>query len=63
MSDWTHSICNTCWDERNPGRQAFRLREPDEEVCCFCGMPHASGIYMRYDPAKLSCVHTEGGQS
>lgn len=65
MSEWTHNICETCWNERNPDRLAYKVRQAPALVCCFCGAKHASGIYVRHDPKKLACVHTahvEGGQ-
>jgi hypothetical protein len=57
MSRWTHSICQDCWDKKNPDRQAFRLASVghDEEKCCYCGKPHTSGIYVREDPAQVPC--------
>jgi hypothetical protein len=59
LHGWTHSICDNCW----PG-YAETHESPDvpyrmigealvEENCCWCGQPHRSGIYVRYDPVKL----------
>jgi hypothetical protein len=65
-SQWRHSLCMGCWDERNPGCVAHALREEfrDEkpEKCCGCGRMHGSGIYLREDPALMQCkgVHEEG---
>ena len=57
MSSWTHAICSDCWDKREPGRPAPRLGEPGPaEICCFCGLPTASGIYVRDDPATVKCA-------
>jgi hypothetical protein len=59
MSKWNHSMCQRCWDEKNPDREAVKIREEyrDEtpETCCFCGRLHGSGIYVRHDPDSLSC--------
>ena len=56
---WNHSICETCWNARNPEREAIKLREEfrDErpDTCCFCGKLHGSGIYIRHEPAELLC--------
>lgn len=63
MSRFTHSICDTCWQERSPGVGADRLVEPKTERCCFCRVFHASGIYVSQDPAGLRCegVHADVG--
>lgn len=58
MSRWTHAICDTCWSARNGGRAPVHLREPDLEICCFCGGPTKRGIYVRHDPAELRCRGT-----
>ena len=55
MSRWTHSICESCWRKRELGRQPVRLKDPQLELCCFCGYTHASGIYVREDPTKTLC--------
>jgi len=65
MSDaWRHAICDRCWHDYGPPREPIRLREPEIEICCFCGNPTRSGIYFRYDPSATKfCahVHAEGG--
>lgn len=50
---WTQPLCDECWAERQPGRVAHRLVEPENEVCCWCGLATASGIYFRVDPATV----------
>lgn len=59
MSRWNHSICEKCWNTRNPEREPVKLREEfrDEkaEPCCYCGVMHCSGIYLRDDPSVLRC--------
>jgi hypothetical protein len=61
---WRHSICEACWNEKNPGREPVVVREEfrDEqaEMCCFCGRGHNSGIYVREDPAGLHCAGVYG---
>lgn len=48
--EWTHNICDDCWEERNPGRAPFKLDNRPPECCCFCNQIHRSGIYVRHDP-------------
>lgn len=55
MRRWTHLLCAACWDARNPTKRA---RDPDQgvdSVCCACGKPTSSGIYVRGDPAAFKC--------
>ena len=52
---WVHSICDTCWRARNGEREPVRIRAPESSPCCFCGERHASGIYVRHEPAGLYC--------
>lgn len=54
MSKWTHSICGSCWLEREGERPAVRAQNADD-VCCFCGTKTALGIYIRQDPATVKC--------
>lgn len=57
MSRWTHSICDRCYAEHEPGRDPVRIVEDDASVCCFCGKWNKDGIYYRFDPSKLKCEH------
>lgn len=63
MSGWTHSLCYTCWEELNPGRQAMAVRHSEEDEadhCCRCGKEHASGIWVRRAPGDFKeCAHKE----
>jgi hypothetical protein len=58
-----HSICDECWEKKNPGRQAVKLIESIRQVetCCYCSNKHRSGIYVRGDSADMPCngVHGE----
>lgn len=56
--EWTHSMCEDCWNKRNPQRRAVKMIKGDNEHCCFCGIAHHSGIYVRYNPAseELKCL-------
>jgi len=61
MSKWTHAICQDCWDEQNPDRQAVRVVLGELERCCYCLEDTASGIYVRADPDTTGCegVHDD----
>lgn len=59
MAEWNHSMCGACWNERNPNRQACTVIDAEVEICCFCGIENSSGIYVRHDPAMLTCDHNE----
>lgn len=48
---WVQSICDRCFELFNPGRQATRVIDAEEEICGICGEKHCSGIYIRADPA------------
>ena len=50
---WTHPICYSCWDERNPDRMATRLTDAGKEQCCHCGEKTGSGIYIRANPNEV----------
>lgn len=44
---WTHVLCPTCWELLNPGRDPYRLVQPDEETCCRCGAQTHDPIFVR----------------
>ncbi len=56
MSRWTHSICEDCWNEREP-LEPVRLKPEirQAESCCYCGQTHTSGIYIRDNWAFTRC--------
>ncbi len=56
MSSWTHAICDDCWDAKRPERPSPRDGKGEPTMCCFCGAPTASGIYVREDPKKTKCA-------
>ena len=60
MSAWEHAICDSCWTERNPGREPVRVHFGDLELCCYCGETTLSGIYVRGDPAETPCGGVQG---
>lgn len=58
MSRWTHSVCDECYAELEPGRTPYRLVEEHKLrsiICCRCGDVHTSGIWYRRDPDLLHC--------
>jgi hypothetical protein len=57
VSRWTHSICDACWEKREPQQylDPYRLEDQEEETCCFCSQRHRSGIYIRSHWADLPC--------
>jgi hypothetical protein len=55
-----HSICDGCWFAWHPERPTLGTVNPanDLEVCCSCGKPTRSGIYVREMPSKMQhCDH------
>jgi hypothetical protein len=51
---WTQPICEACWNERNPEREAVRVTvQEDAETCCYCGEHTSSGIFVRVDPKTV----------
>jgi hypothetical protein len=58
---WTHSICDQCWAEKNPGRMPYRVSGAQLEVCCYCGREHESGILVREDPERVACFAKNTG--
>ncbi len=55
MSNWTHIICDDCWIKKFPDREPVRLKTVEALICCFCGNPTISSIYVRHDPKELKC--------
>ena len=57
MSEWTHSICDRCWQRKRGRLKPIKVAEPPLEKCCFCGDVTQNGIYTRHDPTdpKLKC--------
>jgi hypothetical protein len=51
---WTQPCCITCWQDRNSLREPMRLRDPETELCVFCGRQTRDGIYVRVDPSSAA---------
>lgn len=48
---WNHVQCYPCWYARwSHTREPARVHDPEEQSCCFCGRPTASGIFIRLRP-------------
>jgi hypothetical protein len=61
VNEWTHSCCDDCWYKHNPvfptladEWSPLHERGP-EDTCCFCGVRHRTGIYVRENPEKAPC--------
>jgi hypothetical protein len=66
MSQWTHALCETCWNIANPERP-YLIKSPLHaltEVCCRCGAETRDGIYVRGAPTDMPhCPgHQEGAR-
>lgn len=53
VSDWTHAVCDDCWDDKHPDRLSPRAGTGEIEHCCYCGRHTVSGIYLRDDPTSI----------
>lgn len=60
MSRFTHSICEQCWAEKEPGRVPYALLDPPREPCCYCGREHQSGIRLKQNPELVACGGISG---
>jgi hypothetical protein len=60
MSEWTHPMCDACWEDQNPDQTPFALAAEYRliEQCCWCGLPTKGGIYVREDP-KVPTFHVD----
>ena len=66
MANWKQPICLSCWDawceaKDEPGRDPYRLKEPDEERCAYCGTSTCSGVYVREHPSNVTFPAAEDG--
>ncbi len=62
-NSWDHLMCAACWnaDEGNIAsgvNNALEGANSEAEPCCYCGKDTTSGIWVRHDPAKISCRHS-----
>lgn len=59
--EWTHPMCDECWvTTQERGAIPYRMSEPEQETCCWCGRTTSSGIYRRAD-SRLLAHHPERG--
>lgn len=54
-NSWNHSMCYDCWRRERGLDIPVRVKEHDPEICCFCGRWTIEGIFVRKDPAKMTC--------
>src|SRR5260370_1158960 len=59
-SRWTHSICVDCWNAKFPEKKTGPHSSGNVEVCCFCGLTHLSGIYLRMKPVTPGLLCRQG---
>jgi hypothetical protein len=65
----SHSLCDACYAKREPGREPYRIVNPDApegeregayvEVCCSCGQPTTAGIYY-HSPGRVGFPYCSG---
>jgi len=56
MSQWNHAMCDPCWEKKQGPRKPVRLTlEMKPLLCCFCGEPTQSGIFVRANPKTVKC--------
>lgn len=56
MSVWTHAMCLLCWRKQHgTQRVPYQLKNPEEEMCCWCFRRTLDGIYVRMDPKLTLC--------
>lgn len=55
-----HNLCEHCWHKHSPQRPPVRVvNEPPPDVCCECGCPTYTGIYVRgVDEQFQDCKHS-----
>ena len=61
--EFYHTICDECYfgqieaTEPHPSieRNPYRTPNPQEEVCCFCGKTHSSGLTVDCEPQSCLC--------
>lgn len=59
MAEWTHTLCEECWDFLEPQRKTpVRIKHPQLETCCRCGAVTIAGIYYRAQ-AMDYCDHDQ----
>jgi hypothetical protein len=55
-NNWTHPICERCWEEKHPGAVYHYVVNTPERTCCFCGAKSLSGIFVHQNPVTVPCV-------
>ena len=47
---WVHCQCYDCWTFEHPDGIPVRIRDSEEDKCCYCGRLTIEGIYVRQNP-------------
>lgn len=55
---WTQPVCDRCFRHRYPYKSPTRVRPPQLERCCLCGVITGSSIYIRIDPDTVEHPRT-----
>lgn len=61
MSVWTHLLCQSCWEKREPGRTPIRVKDDPGGRCCGCGVQTTVATYVREDPQLMRCRGLHAG--
>lgn len=60
MAEFTHTICERCWFERNTDRFPVQVKREDQDfycdLCCYCGSTKVTRIFCRDDPGSSELV-------
>lgn len=56
-----HNLCEHCWWKLNPARRPIRVKQDVElpDVCCSCGCPTITGIFVRGEATEYKCTHAK----
>jgi hypothetical protein len=62
MAEWTHNLCERCWftNRKYSAHESGGFRQPtrvndQNDICCLCGVPTVSGIYVRANQSEMLC--------
>lgn len=62
MAEWTHNVCERDWFSTHElsHHESGGFRLPTQgagmpSICCMCGTPTVSGIYIRMNENELLC--------
>lgn len=62
MPEWNHNLCERCWFTGPEGaledgrfRMPVRTKTEHTDICCRCGVPTVTGIFVRAPETELLC--------